>query len=129
MKRISILIQSLALTALITGVQAQIPTNRDVLKLYDGLRVADVSDGMDYIGLHDQGLMDQSIESLWKNIDNFDHVFRGIALTVRYVPTNREFPSNLRGEEYEKWRDQWYTQLSGEPFIRFHYSRQCYCYR
>ena len=43
---------------------------------------------MDYIGLHDQGLMDPSIEALWKNIENFDHVFRGIALTVRYVPTN-----------------------------------------
>ncbi|HYW95751.1 MAG TPA: RraA family protein [Bacteroidales bacterium] len=117
MKRISIFIQAFVLTVFTTGVQAQIPTNRDILQLYDGLRVADVSDGMDYIGLHDQGLLDQSIESLWKNIDNFDHVFRGIALTVRYVPTNREFPSNLRGEEYEKWRDKWYGELSGEPFI------------
>ena len=89
----------------------------EILKLYEGLRVADVSDGMDYIGLHDLGLMDQSIEALWKDIENFSHMFCGIAMTVRYVPTTKEFPSNLRGKEYEKWRDQWYTVYSGEPFI------------
>jgi len=45
----------------------------ELIKLYTGLRVADVSDGMDFIGLHDQGLMDPSIEVLWKDIENFDH--------------------------------------------------------
>lgn len=89
----------------------------DILKLYDGLRVADVSDGMDYNGLHDQGLMDQSIEALWKNIEDFSHMFCGIALTVRYVPTRKEFPTNVRGEEYEKFRDHWYSVYSGEPFV------------
>lgn len=92
-------------------------SDKDIIKLYDGLRVADVSDGMDYVGLHDQGLMDQSIEALWKNIDDFSHMFCGIAMTVRYVPTRKEFPSNLRGEEYENWRDHWYSIYSGEPFV------------
>ncbi|MGC9343056.1 MAG: RraA family protein, partial [Bacteroidales bacterium] len=96
---------------------AQDLSDAELLKLYDGLRVADVSDGMDYIGLHDLGLVDPSIEALWKDIDEFKHMFTGIAMTVRYVPTNREFPSDLRGEEYEKWRDHWYTVYSGEPFI------------
>ncbi|MBL7111877.1 MAG: RraA family protein [Bacteroidales bacterium] len=92
-------------------------TDDDLIKLYEGLRVADVSDGMDLVGLHDQGLMDQSIEALWKDIDQFTHQFCGIALTVRYVPTNKKFPTDLTKEEYENWRDQWYGQLSPEPFL------------
>lgn len=92
-------------------------TDEQILKLYNGLRVADVSDGMDYVGLHDQGLMNPEIEPLWKDIQDFKHWFVGIALTVRYVPTNRPFPSDLRDEAYERWRDQWYTIYSGEPFI------------
>jgi 4-hydroxy-4-methyl-2-oxoglutarate aldolase len=92
-------------------------TDEQILKLYEGLRVADVSDGMDYVGLHDQGLMNPEIEPLWKDIQDFKHWFVGIALTVRYVPTNRPFPSDLRDEAYEHWRDQWYTIYSGEPFI------------
>ncbi len=117
MKRLNILIQAAVFMAFSAGLSAQSLSDQQILKLYDGLRVADVCDGMDYVGLHDQGLMDQSITALWKDIENFHHIFRGIALTVRYVPTNREFPTNLRGKEYEKWRDEWYTNLSGEPFI------------
>jgi regulator of RNase E activity RraA len=89
----------------------------DLIRLYDGLRVADVSDGMDMIGLHDQGLMDQSIEALWKDIDQFSHQFCGIAVTARYVPTNQKFPTDLSPEEYKKWHDQWYGELSPEPFV------------
>ncbi len=89
-----------------------------LIKLYQGLRVADVSDGMDMIGLMDVGLMDPAIAPLWKDIDNFSHQFVGIALTVRYVPTNRQqYPKDTTIEGYKKWRDQWYTYLSGEPFI------------
>ncbi|HET9279212.1 MAG TPA: hypothetical protein VFN95_13535, partial [Flavitalea sp.] len=36
-------------------------TDQEILKLYKGLRVADVSDGMDIAGLKDVGLMDQRI--------------------------------------------------------------------
>ncbi len=76
-------------------------SDQELIKLYTGLRVADVSDGMDLIGLHDQGLMDPSIEALWKDIENFDHQMCGIALTVRYVPTNKKFPTDLSKEDYE----------------------------
>jgi len=92
-------------------------TDEDILKLYAGLRVADVSDGMDLVGLKDVGLMDPDIEALWKDIDEFKHMFCGIAVTVRYVPTNREFPTNLSKEEYQKWVGEWYTQISPEPFV------------
>lgn len=93
-------------------------TNEQLLKLYEGLRVADVSDGMDMVGLADVGLMDTKISPLWKDIDNFSHQLVGIAFTVRYVPTHRQpMLGDVPREEYKKWRDQWYTHLSGEPFI------------
>lgn len=92
-------------------------SDAELLKLYDGLRVADVSDGMDLVGLKDVGLMDPEIEALWKDIDEFRHMFCGIAVTVRYVPTNREFPTNLSKEEYNEWVGEWYTQISPEPFV------------
>jgi 4-hydroxy-4-methyl-2-oxoglutarate aldolase len=91
-------------------------SDQELLKLYKGLRVADVTDGMDIVGLKDVGLLATEIEALWKDVDSFAHHFCGIALTVRYVPTNRStVPSDIR--DYKNWRDQWYTHLSGEPFI------------
>lgn len=118
MKNILQLFSILFLGIVLCGsVKSQDLSSNELLKLYKDLRVADVSDGMDYIGLHDLGLLDPSIEALWKDIEEFKHMFTGIAMTVRYVPTKREFPSNLRGEDYEKWRDHWYTVYSGEPFI------------
>jgi regulator of RNase E activity RraA len=91
-------------------------TDQELLQMYKGLRVADVSDGMDMVGLKDVGLMNTGIEALWKDTDNFSHQVCGIALTVRYVPTNRPtVPANMA--EYKKWRDLWYTNISGEPFI------------
>jgi len=97
--------------------QSTILNDDEIIKLYSGLRVADISDGMDMAGLHDQGLMDQSIEALWKDINSFRHQFCGIALTVKYVPTNKKFPTDLSQKDYENWRDQWYNKLSPEPFI------------
>jgi 4-hydroxy-4-methyl-2-oxoglutarate aldolase len=92
-------------------------SDTDILRLYKGLRVADISDAMDLVGLHDACLMSQEIEPLWRDIEHFSHQLTGIALTVRYVPTNRKFPTDLSKEEFEKWRDQWYTHISPEPFI------------
>ncbi len=91
-------------------------TDQELLTLYKGLRVADVSDGMDMVGLKDVGLLSTSIGALWKDTDKFAHQFVGIALTVRYVPTNRS-PTPQTLADYKRWRDMWYTNLSGEPFI------------
>ena len=44
-----------------------------VLGLFDGLRVADVSDGMDAVGLQNIGLMDADIRALWKDTEHFSH--------------------------------------------------------
>ncbi len=87
-----------------------------ILKLYEGLRVADVSDGMDMAGLQDVGLMDPAIRALWRDTDNFSHRFAGIAVTVRYLPTNRR-AQKMTPEDFRKWEGQWYKELSPEPFV------------
>jgi regulator of RNase E activity RraA len=71
------------------------------------------------------GVMDPKIAPLWKDVENMSHMFSGIAVTVRYGPTNRPMhpgadltkPENY--QEYRKWRGMWYSQLSTEPFQEF----------
>jgi regulator of RNase E activity RraA len=92
--------------------------DREVLKLYKGLRVADVSDGLDVVGLADRGLVNPEIRPLWRDTENFDHIIRGIAVTVRYVPTNRPRYTGPQ-ESFAKWEGQWYNQLSSEPFTQY----------
>jgi regulator of RNase E activity RraA len=87
-----------------------------ILKLFEGLRVADVSDGMDMAGLADVGLLDPEIRPLWRDVEKFEHRIVGIAVTVRYVPTNRR-PGKMSPEEFKKWEGQWYRDLSAEPFV------------
>lgn len=91
-------------------------TDEELLQLYDGLRVADVSDGMDMVGLRDVGIMDQKIEPLWRNIDDLSHIVRGIAVTARYVPTNRVVKNPMNKEEFQQWEGEWYTNISAETF-------------
>lgn len=93
--------------------------DKELLELYADLRVADVSDGMDMAGLRDVGLMDAEIEPLWKDIDSFSHRFCGIAVTARYVPTNRKVPNNMTPEEFRKWEGNWYGEISPEPFTAY----------
>jgi hypothetical protein len=86
-----------------------------LLKLYDGLRVADVSDGMDAAGLPGIGLVDPAIHPLWKDQEEFTHHLCGIALTVRYVPSQRPVhPSDTT--DFSLWESAWYQQYSSEPF-------------
>jgi regulator of RNase E activity RraA len=86
--------------------------NKRVLDEYRYLRVADVSDGMDVVGLQDTGLVDPDIHALWKDTERFTHRIVGIAVTARYVPTNRREP---------KMDDQtigrWYSTLTSEAFM------------
>lgn len=91
-------------------------TDQEILKMFKGLRVADVSDGMDIAGLKDVGLMDQRIQALWKDIDSFKHFFCGIAVTARYVPTNQKVPNTMTTEEYAKWEGSWYNKISPQTY-------------
>lgn len=98
---------------------AQDITDEEILELYEGLRVADVSDGMDMVGLRDSGLLDQRIEALWKDIDSLSHLFCGIAVTARYVPTNKVVPNPMNRETFQQWEGNWYNEYSSEPFVEF----------
>ena len=88
----------------------------ELLELFAGLRVADVTDGMDAVGLPGVGLMDPAIHPLWKDPKAFTHRFIGIAVTARYVPTQRAQAGRLPAEEYDAWAGKWYGELSPEPF-------------
>jgi len=90
--------------------------DQKILQLFDGLRVADVSDGMDAVGLHNRGLMDPAIHSLWKDAETYRHRFVGIAVTARYVPTNRPAAGKMSTEDFDAWVGDWYWKLSPEPF-------------
>lgn len=92
-------------------------SNDSLLALYDGLRVADVSDGMDVVDLRDVGLMDQRIQHLWRDVESFNHQFQGIAVTARYVPTNKPTPDSMSYADFEEWAGQWYSEVSPEPFM------------
>jgi len=87
-----------------------------VLALFEGLRVADVSDGMDAVGLHNTGLMNPEIKPLWKDITNFSHRFIGIAVTARYIPTQLPPAGKMSEADYDRWAGQWYQKRSSEPF-------------
>lgn len=88
-----------------------------ILKSFEGLRVADVSDGMDKAGLANIGLMSPAIHAAWKDTKHFAHRFIGIAVTVRYVPTNKPPARNMESSEFSRWVGNWYSKLSSEPFV------------
>jgi regulator of RNase E activity RraA len=90
--------------------------DQKLLALFAGLRVADVTDGMDAVGLQNVGLMDPEIRPLWKDTKDYTHRFVGIAVTGRYVPTQRAAAGKKPVEEYDRWAGEWYDQLSSEPF-------------
>jgi len=90
--------------------------DQKLLALFEGLRVADVTDGMDAVGLPNVGLMDPEIHPLWRDTRTHAHRFVGIAVTARYVPTQRAQAGKRPVEEYDRWSGEWYNKLSPEPF-------------
>jgi regulator of RNase E activity RraA len=120
MKKLILIIALLSISPALLQAQSENEiTDEFLLDLYKELRVADVSDGMDMVGLRDRGLVDQRIVALWKDISEFKHVFRGIAVTARYVPTNKIVKSPMEESEFKEWEGDWYTTLSPEPFVEF----------
>ena len=87
--------------------------NERILKMYEFLRVADVSDGMDVAGLKDVGTVSPEIRALWRDTANFTHRVAGIAVTARYVPTNKRVH---RMDPAEIGR--WYTHITPETFMK-----------
>jgi len=91
--------------------------DQKILKLFEGLRVADVTDGMDKAGLPNIGLMSPEIRPLWKDTEHYAHRFIGIAVTARYVPANKPPAPAMETEAFNRWVSEWYNTLSSEPFM------------
>jgi regulator of RNase E activity RraA len=89
----------------------------DLVKKYDGLRVTDVLDAMQAVGLQDIGFMDHSIRPLWRDhTDKLTHRIYGVAVTYRYLPTNRPQPGKMPYEDFRKWHSKWYGEQAPEVF-------------
>jgi 4-hydroxy-4-methyl-2-oxoglutarate aldolase len=90
---------------------------KEILELYNDLRLTDVLDGMDLIGLQDIGLMNKNIRPLWRDVEKFSHRIVGFAITVRHVPTDvrvgqNSFPDlagfqKFKSEQYRRAPDAW----------------------
>jgi len=86
--------------------------NQRIIKLYQDLRVSDVSDGMDVIGLANVGIVSSEIKPLWRDTENFTHRIVGIAVTARYLPTNKR-EDKMPKETVKRW----YKDLTPETFV------------
>jgi len=93
--------------------------NERLLKLYEGLRVADVNDGLDIAGLANVMMMDAGILPMWRDEKGFRHRITGIAVTLRIVPAQGRTPDFPSHEAFAKWEGQWYSQKTPEEFARW----------
>jgi regulator of RNase E activity RraA len=91
---------------------------QEILDLYKNLRLTDVLDGMDLIGLQDIGLMYNEIRPLWR--ENFTHCVTGFAVTVRYVPTDQRVGTNSFAsvDEAKQWKGQQYGRASDNGWLQ-----------
>lgn len=90
-----------------------------LVKQYEGLRVSDVLDAMQAIGLQDTGIMDHTIRPLWRDqTPSLSHRICGVAVTYQYVPTNRPPAGERPYEDFRKWHSKWYQQYAPEVFRR-----------
>lgn len=85
----------------------------ELLELYKGLRVSDVGDAMDRVGLPDVGVMEDYMRPLWTDTENYTHVICGFAFTMRYLPTNRVAPNPHPDGDYMPFQRMWYGTLAG----------------
>jgi 4-hydroxy-4-methyl-2-oxoglutarate aldolase len=88
-----------------------------LLAMFEGLRVSDVADGMDAVGLQNIGLMDPEIHPLWRDTEHFTHRFAGVAVTARYVPTQSAQAGKMSTEAYDAWASNWYENRSAELYF------------
>ena len=85
--------------------------NKKILAMFEDLRVADISDGMDVVGLANVGIVNAEIKALWRDTQNFTHRIVGVAVTARYVPTNRR-----EIQMDKKTIERWCNELTSETF-------------
>lgn len=84
--------------------------NQELLELFKDLRVADVRDGMDWVGYHHYGTVDHSIRPLYRTRAI------GIARTARYIPYEGPVP-RCTGDEYTEWVKYYYSEVCYDPWV------------
>jgi regulator of RNase E activity RraA len=90
--------------------------DQKALALFKGLRVSDVCDGMDAVGLQNIGLMDPEMRPLWKDTEHYSHRIVGIAVTARWVPSQKPPAGHMPTDEFRKWASHWYGTYAPEAF-------------
>ncbi len=89
--------------------------NESLAQKFRGLRVTDVVDGLDVVGLQDLTIMDPSIRPLWRDEQKFTHRIYGVAVTLRIVPPQERAPIFPSHDEFAKWEGNWYeTRIPGD---------------
>jgi len=84
--------------------------NKILLELFKNFRVADVRDGMDWIGYHNFGSVDPQVRPLFRT------KVVGIARTVRYLPYEGPYPTE-KGDAYTKWQGWYYGNVCTYPWM------------
>ena len=84
--------------------------NQELLKLFEPLRVADVRDGMVWMGYHHYGTMDYKIRPLYRT------KAVGIARTARYLPYEGPDPE-VKGDAYTEWSNWYYGTICTYPWF------------
>lgn len=85
---------------------------KEILRLYEDVRVCDVRDGMDAIGYFHYGTLEPSFRPLWRT-----RAF-GIAKTVRYLPYRGPEPRMSAREYREEWTPMYYNQICTYPWTQ-----------
>jgi len=91
-----------------------------LVEKYRGLRVTDVVDALQAIGLQDTGSMDHTIRPLWRDeTERLSHRIYGVAVTAQFVPTNKPgAQASWSYEEFRKWHSDWYANYAQGTFER-----------
>jgi regulator of RNase E activity RraA len=84
--------------------------NRELLAAFESLRVADVRDGLDTLGLHWCGSAGPAVRPILRVRAH------GIARTCRYLPYAGP-PPTLTGEAYWEWSAKYYREVCSYPWI------------
>ena len=87
-----------------------ISQREEILNVYKHLRVADVRDGMDWMGYTHYGSMSENMRPLWRTRAI------GFAKTARYIPFAGPMPSHTE-EAYSDWSGWYYGNVCIYPWM------------
>lgn len=82
----------------------------ELLALYRDLRLTDVRDGLDTLGLHAWGSLAPNIRPLWRTRAC------GLAKTARHLPYAGGMPA-LTGDAYWAWSGEYYAKVNPYPWM------------